>query len=240
MTLCHEDGTVLERKVAYDQLKPYLSPRDPTFEKTEEQLHQNADAQATGFSQNNVEAQFFSFSEEVKVINIKPEEEATALKVSCGTGSSHKRQCSRKSPPKQGIPKLPVSLRGMGMNNQTINSLENTLSSGLWLTDRHIDRAQYLLANINTTLHGFQTCLLFNKSGCSGINPPLNPFIQIVNYAGNHWICLSTVNCRENELHIYDSLYRGQANALLKRQVSLIVCCYEVRVFHVFSVSIIK
>jgi len=173
--------------------------------------------------------EFHSFSDDKRIVNYefqptRPEEETPTTLRDCDNSSNSrpKRQWNITiyTATKHRWQNLPVTSWALGVKTHAINALINSLIRGLWLTDEHIDYSQYLLSSINTSISGFQSSLIFNTNEYSLIGTPNNPFIEIVHYAGNHWICLSTVGCKSGEVNIYDSLYTGQSNKLLKQQVS--------------------
>ncbi len=81
---------------------------------------------------------------------------------------------------------------------------KDILTSNMWLNDRHIDAAQTILRN---------------TYGIAGLESPtlqytrtftvhhLNPFVQILNHSGNHWMTVSTVGCQPATVKIYDSMH---------------------------------
>lgn len=77
------------------------------------------------------------------------------------------------------------------------------ISGGLKLTDIIIDSAQDLL----------KSHLAVEINGLGSIfKPPLmsswvNNYIQILHCRGDHWITISTIGCKNNTVHVYDSFY---------------------------------
>ena len=47
-----------------------------------------------------------------------------------------------------------------------------------------------------------RTCGFSDESG-------EDEFVQILNCFGNHWICITKKNCKQNEVKVYDSMYTG-------------------------------
>ena len=80
------------------------------------------------------------------------------------------------------------------------------ISSGAWLTDQHMNFTQKVLKNQFPCLNGLQSTLLLSKPHCSMVLSPTN-YLQIVHTWNNHWIAISTLGSKTNEVKIYDSLY---------------------------------
>lgn len=119
-----------------------------------------------------------------------------------------------------------MTVKASGVGTHKIPLLNSSIAQGHWLNDEHLDHAQFLLSAVDPSVHGFLSVLMIPRSRQSMSEPLQNPFIQILNYAGNHWICLSTVGCQANQICIYDSLYTGQTDKLLEQQVKLLMYLY--------------
>jgi uncharacterized protein YbaR (Trm112 family) len=63
---------------------------------------------------------------------------------------------------------------------------------------------QELLKRQSPSINGWQTPQLGKGYN---FTCKTSPFIQILHVHGNHWIVASTINCKEGEVNIYDSLY---------------------------------
>ena len=46
------------------------------------------------------------------------------------------------------------------------------------------------------------------------------PLVQILNLAGNHWICVSNVGCLAGHVNVFDSTNIGRTTKLLKQQIA--------------------
>ena len=86
-----------------------------------------------------------------------------------------------------------------------IASLNAITARGQWLEDTHIDNVQALLSTSHPAVDGLQPSCLFEASGCQFIGTPNGPFVQILNLAGNHWICLSNVGCNAGHINVFYS-----------------------------------
>ena len=81
---------------------------------------------------------------------------------------------------------------------------EKKLVEGGWLNDKHMEFAQRLLKQQFPSLGGLQSTLLqCRKETQKGISRG----VQIVHSRGNHWIVVSTINCKQGEVLVFDSLY---------------------------------
>ena len=77
------------------------------------------------------------------------------------------------------------------------------LESGDWLSDAHIFAALKLLKKQYPHQNGLQsTLLLANKLEWKSSN---EDFVQILHIGGNHWVCVSNINCPPNSCNIYDT-----------------------------------
>ena len=78
--------------------------------------------------------------------------------------------------------------------------------------DIHIGAAQFMISTQFPTIGGLQNTLLLVLSRVKQIKPlPTIPSLQILHVAGTvgHWIVLSTIDCANHEVKIYDSLYNS-------------------------------
>ena len=72
-----------------------------------------------------------------------------------------------------------------------------------WLDCIIIHDAQTLLQNINTAVKGFQRPTL---GPCGRFEIIVGDFLQILHVNGNHWVCVSSINCQPGYVNILDSL----------------------------------
>ena len=78
------------------------------------------------------------------------------------------------------------------------------LTEGGQLYDKHINAAQRLLKAQHPNLKGMCSALVAGRQKL----PPNG--LQAFFVRGNHWIVLSTMDCRSGEVNVYDSLYNDQ------------------------------
>lgn len=82
---------------------------------------------------------------------------------------------------------------------------KNQLYGGQLLDDIHIGAAQTLIKKQYPEIGGLQNTLLQNSKNLQPFQGPNN--LQIVHMADiNHWIVISTMGCKRDEIEIYDSL----------------------------------
>lgn len=77
---------------------------------------------------------------------------------------------------------------------------------GTWLSDSHVDHAQYLLAKCSPSFSGLQSTLVCDSYKSKYIQCPTRKFIQILNFQSNHWLTVSNIDCSPNTIKVFDSL----------------------------------
>ena len=78
------------------------------------------------------------------------------------------------------------------------------LSSGQWLTDKHVRAALMCLAKQFPSINGLQDTLLLYEF--QQYNSTTENMIQIINVNQNHWVCLSTINASAGVIDVFDSM----------------------------------
>ena len=77
------------------------------------------------------------------------------------------------------------------------------------LTDETISRAQQLLKSNYQQFNGFQSTLLQGRK-MALTDTQIHNKVQIIHCSKrNHWITVTTVNCKEGEVRIYDSVFNS-------------------------------
>ena len=74
----------------------------------------------------------------------------------------------------------------------------------LWINDNHVASTQILLKQQFLQLGGLDFTL---KQETKSLKPLLPNSLQVIHVDGNHWAAASTVNCKREDIMIYDSLY---------------------------------
>lgn len=87
------------------------------------------------------------------------------------------------------------------------------------LTDKTINHAQQLLKSKYQQFNGFQSTLLQAKK-MALTDTRIHNKVQIIHCSRrNHWIAATTVNCKEGEVKIYDSVFNS-----CDEETKLVVC----------------
>ena len=86
------------------------------------------------------------------------------------------------------------------------------LRGNSWLSDEHIDHAQWLLKKQYPGTNCLHSVLAFE-----GKNPKIQRglanFVHVLNIDGNPWITVSNIGCDINHVKVYDSPYRRIAKS---------------------------
>ncbi len=100
-------------------------------------------------------------------------------------------------------------------------------SSYEWLNDNIINAAQSLLKHqTNNEVKGWQDTQKGKK--CSFVPIHSEPFIQILNVGGDHWITVTNLYCKNrNAVELYDSAYSGLSLHTKKQICSIVKLGYE-------------
>ena len=88
-------------------------------------------------------------------------------------------------------------------NIELFSEDKDTIMSGDWLSDKHINFAQNLLKNqYQNSVSGLMSTLLLHRSIITSPRA-----IQIIHCRENHWIVATTIGCSSGEVKVFDSLY---------------------------------
>ena len=90
-------------------------------------------------------------------------------------------------------------------NGNPENLVLSIMKEDYWLTDEHIDHAQWLLSKQFPYSKGLHSVLAFES------NPPKvqrgdKDFVQVLHVGGNHWVTVTNIGCQENRIKVFDSL----------------------------------
>lgn len=95
-------------------------------------------------------------------------------------------------------------------------------SDDMWLNDKHINAAQYLLKQQFPLIQGFQDTLLQKRNGFS-VEP--GEFIQIINMAESHWVTLSTLGLQQQgTIRLYDSMKARGISSEIQQIIASLLC----------------
>ena len=95
----------------------------------------------------------------------------------------------------------------------TQKGLRRIHSTEFWLEDEHVNKAMSILNKTYPEIDGFQDVCVIETGMAKKMK---DPWIQVFNKNGNHWITATTVGCDEGVIRIYDSLYRRAPISLIK------------------------
>ena len=85
---------------------------------------------------------------------------------------------------------------------------KETLCSGRWLSDLHINAVQVLLKQQFPQIGGLQNVVLLQSSkSTKPFSTTSHGSLQVVPVNNSHWIVVSTLNCCTADITVYDSLY---------------------------------
>ena len=92
-------------------------------------------------------------------------------------------------------------------------------SSTLWLNDAIINAAQMLLKQqAGDNYVGFQSTLL-GKNLKYKLVEREKPLLQILHVDTNHWVTITTLDCAQDEVRIFDSAGNDYISLNLKQQI---------------------
>ena len=94
------------------------------------------------------------------------------------------------------------------------------ISKGEWLNDTAITAAQMLLKKNFPQIYGMQSPI-FGETPAFEIQKGI--FIQILNVRNAHWIMVTSINCRKDEVRIFDSLPSEYVPSRTKQQIASIL-----------------
>ena len=107
------------------------------------------------------------------------------------------------------LPSPPLTHMWVQSLNLTVyDKLE--LLQGKWLTDKHINAANFLLKKQFQTQNGLEDPLVLSeKLICTSLSAN---FVQIINIERQHWVCASNINCPAEVVGVYDNMPRMSYN----------------------------
>ena len=85
------------------------------------------------------------------------------------------------------------------------------LKENFWLSDEHIDHAQWLIGKQYPGTNGLHSVLAF-ESKTVKVQQGLANFVQVLNISGDHWVTVSNIGCDVNHIKVYDSFHRRILN----------------------------
>ena len=112
------------------------------------------------------------------------------------------------------------------MGNLTYADGDLIWSATGWMNSSIVSETQTLLKKMAPQLGGFQeTCL-----GVScGYTIETNDLVQVLHNGSDHWLTISTIGARQDELFIFDSLYCSVSQSV-KNQIAAILATTSKRI----------
>ena len=141
-----------------------------------------------------------------------------------GSKRSKLAECNSPDCAPENEPSAPPAKRlKLTLANPLFNDRDRkTLLSGGWLSDKHTNAAHKLMAQKFPSQHGLQDTLTLDKF--DRYQSSNEDFIQLINVAGNHWVCASNRLSPPGIVHVYDSLPSSSINSSsLHRQIAAIM-----------------
>ena len=115
-----------------------------------------------------------------------------------------------------GFSLLDVDAPGLPIHTRKLKRIH---SSEFWLEDDHINQAMSVLKKVRPYINGFEDVCVIETGRIA--KKMENPWIQVLNCEGNHWLTATTIDCDNGVVRIYDSLYRRIPKSLLQLIVKL-------------------
>ena len=134
------------------------------------------------------------------------------------------QKCKRKrqrndSKLKQHCPRQPKSWINNHLYSLMQSDRDVLLNITGWLNDDIVSAAQRLLKQMFPLGYGFQdTCLGMTYS----FTIEYGEFIQVLHNGHNHWLTISTIGAKKDEVFIYDSLYNS-VSTKVKTQIAALL-----------------
>lgn len=115
--------------------------------------------------------------------------------------------------------------------NLTRNDMTR-LDPGGWLNTNLINAGQALLRKRFPKVCGLQDVILsrtltFQQQGD-------NEFVQILNCANQHWVCVSTIGCKPKLVKVYDSMRVGDLPASTEESIAAMLNCRTRNIYLVY------
>ena len=106
---------------------------------------------------------------------------------------------------------------GIRVFKSDLNILKNPLG---WLNARLINAGQALLRTKFPNLGGLQDV---GKSDTCTFDEQIGDFVQVLNCYESHWILVSKMNCKINQVNVYDSSFTGDMPISSKEVIASLV-----------------
>ena len=129
----------------------------------------------------------------------------------------------------------------VNVSKQTLNFKDKqNIDTKELLNDKTIDVAQAIMKNqfINPKINGFQSVL--NKQRVTGFNKVEKDMVQILHrgsLGSGHWLTISTLNCPEGTVNVFDSMYNDLDQECKSQVLSILKYKGKTVKFHMIPVQ---
>ena len=95
------------------------------------------------------------------------------------------------------------------------------LTNGKWVTDNIINAYQQLLRNAYPHIGGLENT---SVGETLAFTIQKGEFVQVLHVSGCHWITISTMECQQGVVNVYDSIPSCSVSLRTKEQIAAIIC----------------
>ena len=212
-----DDAAPLKKKVPYDQLRPYLtselhdgtSPPEskatsPTQRNTTSPSKDDSRVLARDSPQLIHDSPPQSYNGEDETIKNKTNDKINNSNNQTGHNRANKNNTNNNKLKKD---RKPNGVWKCTANGNPDNLVSTILKDDYWLSDQHIDHAQWLLSKQFPDANGLHSVLAF-ASKPPRVQTGDKGFVQILHVGGNHWVTATNIGCQENKIKVFDSLHQ--------------------------------
>ena len=195
-----DDAAPLKKKVPYDQLRPYKTSELHDMQKTEQNTDFSSPSDEFSSSSDDIQSLFEGTSPPCSNTTSPCNDDSLILihdspPLTNDNKTDHKKTNDNKADHN----------KWKCTANGNPEELLLTIIEDHWLTDEHIDHAQWLLSKQFPDSKEIHLVLAFE------IKPPKvqkgdKDFVQILHVGGNHWVTVTNIGCQENRIKVFDSL----------------------------------
>lgn len=97
--------------------------------------------------------------------------------------------------------------------------LDKILDPKYWLEDTEIDKTSGILRQSFPHINGLQSVCVVSALQADKVK---HPFLQMIHTHRQHWVTVTTIDCNQGTVRVFDSMYRRCDPALVQQIVSLI------------------
>ena len=118
-----------------------------------------------------------------------------------------------------------MTVSGITLFQSDVDILE---SPRAWLNERLINVGQALMKEKFPHVSGLQDV---GRNDTSTFEEEVGCFVQILNCCNSHWICATNINCKSNEVHVFDSMRTGDIPLSTKEVVASLMKLSQTYIF---------